>query len=331
MPVSPQFVFGWSSAVARAIESYGVSSAKVFESAAVRPVSHSRPSERIDLDQLRVLFDRIVEATGDPAVGLRIADYMSPTMFDALGLYLLTSPSLLVLCQKLIRFSKLIADGERLRLAEGKRCFALVGILPPEPQLPELAHMFAAFLLRVVRSISDAGYTFHEVHFRSPSSKQLRLSMRRYFGCPVRFSSEFDRILVRRDDMLRPLSGVSEGVERLHESVVVEHLARVDRTNVVAQVESVLRKSLGSGPPSKAEVARQLGLGERTLQSRLAAQGTSYQKMVNATRRALALGYIGQPQLALGEIAFRLGYQDTSNFCRAFKKWTGRSPRGHPA
>jgi AraC-like DNA-binding protein len=63
-----------------------------------------------------------------------------------------------------------------------------------------------------------------------------------------------------------------------------------------------------------------------TLQVKLAQSGTSFQKILEDTRHELALGYMTQSRLSITEIAFMLGFSDLSNFIRAFKRWTGKSP-----
>jgi AraC-like DNA-binding protein len=63
-----------------------------------------------------------------------------------------------------------------------------------------------------------------------------------------------------------------------------------------------------------------------TLQVKLARAGRSFQQLLDETRHEIALGYIEQSRLSITEIAFMLGFSDLSNFIRAFKRWTGKSP-----
>ena len=70
-----------------------------------------------------------------------------------------------------------------------------------------------------------------------------------------------------------------------------------------------------------------MGLSARSLQRHLAQQGTSFSKLIERTRRQHALELLVQDDLNISEIAQALGYKDPSNFCRAFHKWTGQSPK----
>ncbi|HWO08502.1 MAG TPA: helix-turn-helix transcriptional regulator, partial [Polyangiaceae bacterium] len=74
-------------------------------------------------------------------------------------------------------------------------------------------------------------------------------------------------------------------------------------------------------------IARRLGLGERTLQRRLRDEGTSFAALLDEARAELARSYLGDSKLAIFEVAYLLGYSEPSAFNRAFRRWTGKSPR----
>jgi len=73
-------------------------------------------------------------------------------------------------------------------------------------------------------------------------------------------------------------------------------------------------------------VAQELGVSERTLQRRLTEEGTSFQSLLSAVRRARAHQLLADPALDLTEVALLLGYEDQSSFFRAFKIWEGVTP-----
>ena len=73
-------------------------------------------------------------------------------------------------------------------------------------------------------------------------------------------------------------------------------------------------------------MARQLHMSRRTLQRRLAESNITYQKLVDDTRRDLALLYMEDPDKSITDVTFLLGFSGQSAFTRAFKRWTGVSP-----
>ena len=95
------------------------------------------------------------------------------------------------------------------------------------------------------------------------------------------------------------------------------------RRDVEAQIEALLE----GGEARIDAVARALGLSRQTLYRRLKAEDTTFEALLDGVRRRLALRLIGRDGLSVKEAAWRLGFSDPSAFSRAFKRWTGRSPK----
>ena len=102
--------------------------------------------------------------------------------------------------------------------------------------------------------------------------------------------------------------------------------ARNTNTNVGEQVKDTLRRSLAGKRPTLEDVAKELGLGTRTLQRRLTDAGITFQQLVEETRRELAHHFLKQRAVELNETAFLLGFEDANSFYRAFQIWEGTSP-----
>lgn len=107
----------------------------------------------------------------------------------------------------------------------------------------------------------------------------------------------------------------------------VEASRRPPQTPFTRQVERTLEPLLASGPVRIDEVARKLGLSRQTLYRRLKSEGTNFETLLDRLRRRLALRLIRKEGLSVKEAAWRLGFSDPASFSRAFKRWTGRSPR----
>lgn len=73
-------------------------------------------------------------------------------------------------------------------------------------------------------------------------------------------------------------------------------------------------------------MAGRLKMSVRTLNRALAAEDTSYRRLLEQLRRELAVGHLADNRLSVTEVAFLLGFSDQSAFHRAFRRWTGRTP-----
>ena len=83
---------------------------------------------------------------------------------------------------------------------------------------------------------------------------------------------------------------------------------------------------LPTGQNQLSQVAKRLAMSSRSLQRRLAQEGTTFRKVLEETRAQLATHYLKQSDLTAAEIAFLLGYDDPNSFFPAFRAWTGITP-----
>jgi AraC-like DNA-binding protein len=149
------------------------------------------------------------------------------------------------------------------------------------------------------------------------------------FGVVPLFDREETALVWSLAGMNRQLLGDCPELAQSNDKLAAEYIARLDLMDVVARVRASVMSLLPSGRCSKVEVARALHMSQATLQARLAERGTTFTSLFDAARKELALGYLSQSALSVTEVAFRLGFADTSNFARAFKRWTGSSPSAH--
>lgn len=92
-------------------------------------------------------------------------------------------------------------------------------------------------------------------------------------------------------------------------------------------VENCMAPLLPHGGASAAEIARRLGVSQRTLSRRLSAEGLTFQKLLDWLRADLAQRYLEDRDLPISQVAWLLGYREIGAFSHAFKRWTGRTPR----
>lgn len=93
------------------------------------------------------------------------------------------------------------------------------------------------------------------------------------------------------------------------------------------EVEARMEPLLALGPVRIDRVARELGYSRQTLYRRLKAEGVTFEEVLDRLRHRLALRFVRDQSLPVKEAAWRLGFSDPTAFSRAFKRWTGTSPR----
>ena len=146
-------------------------------------------------------------------------------------------------------------------------------------------------------------------------------------GCTVRGGSSWNGVVVPRESWQLPLRRRDPVLRGLLESQADAALARLpQRGGLAAEVQRALTARAISGDARIGTIARQLAMSGRTLQRRLAAEGVSYQQLVDDARKEAAWRYLAEPTLAIGEVAYLVGYSEPAPFHRAFKRWYGMTP-----
>jgi len=126
---------------------------------------------------------------------------------------------------------------------------------------------------------------------------------------------------------ISPLPAGHPLLAEVHERLASEHLQRLDHAQMSSRVRGAMIRHLSHGEPRRAEIASALKMSGRTLQRHLEGEGTTFERLLDDTRRELAQQYLGQTDVSLADATYLLGFRSQSSFFRACKRWFGTSPR----
>jgi AraC-like DNA-binding protein len=101
---------------------------------------------------------------------------------------------------------------------------------------------------------------------------------------------------------------------------------RSDESPLRTRVENAISLLLPHGRVLAGDVARTLGMSERTLGRRLADEGMNFTEIFQQLRHDLAVRYLDDRKLHVSKIAWLLGFREVSAFTHACKRWTGKTP-----
>lgn len=317
----------WATAIARTFQSYGLDKNELLTDAGIDEKTLANPDSRIGISKMVRLWEVAVEKSGDPCFGLRVVRYLHPITFHALGPALLASQNLHEALARLCRVYQIISDEVEVRIDGLIDATALCFTPFPGQPLPVGASVdaFMAVAISYARMLDDEFLNPIKVDFMHASVKGME-KFAELFRAPVYFSQSDNRILFKNGEVYKPLPTANAEIARQNDKIVLEYLARFKKMQVGQQVRTCLIDFLPSGEPDMARTAKAIGMSRRSLHRHLQNQGTSFREILDDTRKQLAELYIRQPHLSITEVAFRLGYSDSSNFSRAFKRWFGRSP-----
>ena len=326
--IAPSTIGSLSGMIVRALDAHGVDGRRVAREAGIDPDRALAPGARVPRAAHTRLWQLAIEATGDPSFGLEASRFATQTTLHALGYAVLASATLREAFERIIRYRRLIGDVVELSLEDVRDRTRFVIDVSAPPGVPyEAVDAFTSMCVRLARMLRGRR-SLDPVAVMLERPEPARTEpYRRLFRAPVAFSQPRNVLEFRRADVDAPLPSANAELARNNDQVVVAYLAKLERANVSSRVLAALLQVLPDGAPSKQAVARQLGMSPRNLQRHLSKEGTSYKSLLNDARVDLARRYVREARLSVTEIAFVLGFADTSTFSRAFKRWTGMSPR----
>lgn len=318
---------GWVQALVATAQRLGAAPGALLTRSGLGPLP-ADPLARVPLDAVVRLWRAAAELTGDNALGLRMGQMIEPTSFNVVAYTLLSSATLREAFGQMQRFGRLVSDGARLQLVE-RGATAWLVYHPVQDRLPFSPIQAEATLscaVRLLRWVAGADFAPTQVCFTHAAMSPPGLC-RQLLGCEVAFSRGFSGIALPAASLDTLLPARNPELCRLHEALARQHLATLEQgATVHARVKAVLPQMLAQGLVQKEAVAALLGLSARALQQRLAAEGTGFAQTLDEVRHALALQYLQDPMLSLGQIAVLLNFSDASAFYRAFRRWTGTAP-----
>ncbi|MDB5984209.1 MAG: putative AraC-family regulatory protein [Pseudomonas sp.] len=323
----PTALASWTRALRKQLDALGLDSAELCRAAGLDPQLMDDPNARYAVSATGRLWQLAVQASGDPAIGLRVSRFVSPTTFHALGYALVASGSLREVFERIVRYHQVVSDALvlDLRLAGDRYQFRFRvpegGIAPAIESLDA----FAAIYVRTCRNRLGRDYAPLAVYLQRPEPLDPQ-PWHDVFRAPIFFGAEENLLEFACGDFDAPLDDGNPELAEHNETVLKRTLEQLKPLTWERRVRAAIEAQLPDGEPSAESVAQSLHLSLRSLQRHLADEGFRYDLLLNQCRQNLAMQHMRDPRSSLSEIAYLLGFADTSSFSRAFKRWTGQTP-----
>jgi AraC-like DNA-binding protein len=311
----------------KALQRVRVEPAPLCRALGLEMASLEDPIARVSTGVVTRLLALAEQRAHDPWVGLHAGEHDEPRS----PLYYMIQSSARVEegLQRAQRFSGLLLDTLRLTVRVERDLVSLV-FNPGDPVFSASRHAVEYLVMasaNAMRHAVGASCRRREVHFRHPRVGSFD-EAERAFGCPVHFGQADNRVIF-------PLSALSS-VPRFTNRSVAEQLEKFADTldagiathaTTRERAARAARALLASGVRgSSASVAGKLGMTSRSLQRKLAEEGTSFRALRDAVLWETVEVRLGDPSLKIEAIALGVGFSDVAAFSKAFRRWKGCSP-----
>lgn len=311
--------------------SRGAERAALAAAAAIDPADLDDQDKRIPLASFRALIKAGQRLANDPALALHYGEAVDLSEVSIVGLIGQASETMMHAFVQLQRYNRLVADfdtgpGERYTLdRRGDELWLVDNRLNPQ-DFPEHTEIGFAQMVTGCRQFGvDSFTTAVRVSHADPGYAS---EYERILGAPVTFACGENAMRLEQRYLFHPIALQPRYVFGILSDHAEALLRGLDVAGTVrGQVVALLMAVLHTGAANVDMVAAKLGMSRQTLFRRLRGEGTSFARLLDELRHQLALHYLGSDKVSVNEAAYLVGFSDPAAFSRAFKRWTGSSPR----
>jgi AraC-like DNA-binding protein len=313
--------------------SRGAEEARLLPCADISADDLHDPDNRVPFARYIRLMRAAKALTGDPAFALEYGAATDDRRFSIVGLIAHASATMSEALVQINRYCKLAIEvdlpggGSRFDIvSESGACWMIDRRANPNafPELTEVA--WSRFICGIRRAFPKYTYALAaQVKHQAPPHHQ---AYERLWRVPVTFNAHRNAIQIPPDFGNLPIQPENRyvfGVLTERGDALLDELER--QRSARGRVESMLLPLLHTGDVGVETIAQKMETSRQTLYRMLKAEGVTFEGVLDELRHRMALHYLAGKRVSVRQTAYLVGFSDPAAFSRAFKRWTGRSPR----
>jgi AraC-like DNA-binding protein len=287
------------------------------------------PKSRISLAELMAACKNAIRLSSDPQLPYRIGTSIHISAYGMYGFAILCCPDF----RKAMAFAELYhALAAPLATIEFTEEDGVASwVIEPnaraatDPQVYRfITEMQIGIHISLMRDIMGPAFTPEQISVAYPEAHDFGLPDQ--MGCRLGFANRTNQIIFRSAwlDQAANLGNKTTypAVVALCDDLLSELKSRI---GIAGEIRALLLRNI-TNPPTLAAIAQLLEVSDRSLRRQLREQGISFRGLLDELRMQIALKYLRTTRLANEDIALALGFSDATNFRRAFRRWTNKSP-----
>ena len=281
---------------------------------------------RVEETDFRGLVSNALTMTRDPALGLHLGMRLNLGAHAVLGQAFMTCHNLGEALDLFLKYHHLLSSNLSLAFDADEEWCCLASTERPL-ELPEQFsyELLFAGILNTLRGLINDPDMEVDVDLPYPAPDHAD-DYYRVFGPRVRFDCDPPALRFHSRLLATPLPASNPALRSLYEQECARLLADLESEMSVEEQTLRLLRKLEGQYPQMPQVAHMLNLSARTYRRRLQDEQQSFQNLLDRVRAEHATHYLRNTRLPLSTIAYMVGFNDSSNFRRAYAKWTGDSP-----
>lgn len=328
-------------AIAKSAEiEYAISSEHLLQMCSLSPETLKYETKTVPVFYIASVIMQIVKLTKDEMVGLKLARHFDLKAFDTLGYLLMHCETIGEGLQRIQRFERLVMEHSVTRISKNEGIAQVTWACHYDNEsIRYFRELIVSGWISTVNRMSEHKLQCNQVHFEHTNpykgTDQEVLALQEYeesFGCPVIFESDWTGASFDERYLDLPYGQSDPRLKAIMEEYAELMLSTLDsQLSFMHKAKLTVYRQLLNGETCFEDFAEHMHLSTRALQARFQKIGITYGELLDEIRRMLSLIYLDDPSISTLEVGVLLAYNDQSSFARAFKRWTGETPRQHRA
>ncbi len=282
---------------------------------------------RLSIEQHERFILRVLDITGDPHFALQVNERQDTSNANLALLAAANSGKISRALHMITRFNKLFTRVYSFRAFEtdGEVFMDIDVHLEHDAVIYFAVCSLVLFLDGFFLDALNGAHLVQRVELAIAEPEGFE-RVRDEFPFPLNFGQARTRIYLNAEFLDEPMKQADPQTVRLLLEMTERQLEEAEaETSFVGAVKSLLIDQVAA-PPKLDEAAKLLGVSSRGLRRKLEESGTTYQKILDAVRLKMAIRLIRETDAPIASIAYELGFDNASDFGRAFKRWSGQTP-----
>ena len=294
--------------MASTVESLGYPSQPILQQFKLDSERITSPEARISIPRFMRLGHAFIQAYEIPWLGLAMGKRTSAAHLGLAGLLAYSATNVQQACQMLVHYEGLGSFNSRGHSVFNAKqgCLQFYSISPYNQYNYFVVDSVLAGWSHVLKSLHNDSFIRHlEVEFSAPAYQDEYFQ---HLGCEVRFSSERNALLLRTEHLGAAVKSACSTTHALLKNIADQELLKVRYgLSISEQTERAISPLLNGQTPTLEQVAQRLNRTPWSLRRALEKEGATFQAILNNTRKDLAISYVRDTTLSLGEISYILG------------------------
>ncbi len=309
----------------QAINNLGYDGEEIFRRVGITPEQLNSMDLRTPHEGQALFWQVLEEETGDANIGIHLGEHLPIFRGQVIEYLFLSSSTFGDGFTRAFCFLRLLSDAVTAHIEEESDDEVYVSPNFVESTVRHMIEASAVGMIKFFRHVTEGAFQPTRITFAHKSDFPLE-EYKKIFRCPVELEAEENRVYFKKEVLNYPSSHAEPELLKLHEKYASAHIAKLEKQDLVLQVNRVIAELLESGEANLDTVAERLQMKPRNLRSRLSEANTNFNQVMADYRCYLAKRLLARTEESIDEIVYLTGFSEPSTFYRAFKRWVGMTP-----